>query len=227
MRRKIIIGLLLSSGIFVITAAVLRCVLTLAATDHIGVSTIWAIRETFVSLIAISAPAIKPLFNKNSWVGSASSKNGASSGRFKKFSGNNTLSAKGTRGNQTMMGSRGDDLEVGSSRKGPHSMESEMELKDISHNGSEENIIDNGKHNSPLEINVTTAYALDNEEQDRSPTRVLSDGARDGRESATVHDGGESKGKTDRWGSSTKVTAGDRAERSNNKAMKMLGGGWS
>ncbi|TVY15980.1 hypothetical protein LARI1_G006733 [Lachnellula arida] len=174
MRRKIVIGLLLSSGIFVITAAVLRCVLTLAETQYIGVSTIWASRETFVSLIAISAPAIKPLFNKNSWVGSSNSKNGASSGRFKKFSGNNLSGVNGT---QTMKGNRANDLETGSSRKGPQSIESEMELKDISYHGSEENIIDPGQHNSPLEINVTTAYALDNEEEDHSPTTA---GAREG-----------------------------------------------
>ncbi|TVY34904.1 hypothetical protein LSUB1_G006825 [Lachnellula subtilissima] len=224
MRRKIVIGLLLSSGIFVITAAILRCVLTLAESSHIGVSTIWALRETFVSLIAISAPAIKPLFNKNSWIGSASSKNGASSGRFKKFGGSKL---SGVTGNQTMIGDGGKDLELGSSRKGPHSMESEMELNDISHNGSEENIINSGTHNSPLEINVTTAYVLKNEEKDDSPTRVLSQEARDGRESAAAHPGPERELTTDRWGSSTQVTTGERAERSNNKAMKMLGGGWS
>ncbi|TVY91878.1 hypothetical protein LAWI1_G004358 [Lachnellula willkommii] len=144
------------------------------------------------------------------------------SGRFKKFSGNNLSGVNGT---QTMKGNRANDLETGGSRKGPQSIESEMELKDISYHGSEENIIDPRQHNSPLEINVTTAYALDNEEEDHSPTAA---GAREGGRARRRHEGGKSGMNTDQWGSTTKVTAaGDRSERSNNKAMKMLGGGWS
>ncbi|TVY34178.1 hypothetical protein LOCC1_G008102 [Lachnellula occidentalis] len=223
LRRKIVIALLLSSGIFVITAALLRCILTLAATNQIGNSTIWGVRETFVSLIAISTPAIKPMFNKERWIGSSNEK-GASSGKFKKFSGNKTSGISGT---HTMIrDTNNKDLETGNSRKGLRSMESETELKDFSANGSEENIISSGKHNSPLEINVTTAYVLDNEEEGHSRSGEFSEEGQGGRESATAHPGAESATKTDRWGSTTHVTAGG-TEKSNNKAMKTLGGGWS
>ncbi|TVY36494.1 hypothetical protein LOCC1_G008207 [Lachnellula occidentalis] len=204
--RKIIIGALLFSGVFVITAALLRCILTLANTKEIGNSTIWGIRETFVSLIAISTPAIKPLFKKEHWLGSS---NDVSSRRFKKFSGNKLSGISGNHG----------DLEIGNSQKGLRNMESETELKDFSSNGSEENIIN--PQNSPLEINVTTAYALDNEEEGHSPTRALSEEGEDRTQPI-----GDSAAKTDRWGSTTRVTAGERIGRSNKKAMKMLGGVW-
>ena len=44
--RKIAIGILLCSGVFIILATLLRCVLSLRDIQGINVSTIWAIRET-------------------------------------------------------------------------------------------------------------------------------------------------------------------------------------
>jgi hypothetical protein len=44
--RKIAIGILLCSGVFIIVASLLRCVLSLQSIQGINVSTIWAIRET-------------------------------------------------------------------------------------------------------------------------------------------------------------------------------------
>ncbi|RDW79803.1 hypothetical protein BP6252_04441 [Coleophoma cylindrospora] len=82
--RKLLIGVLLCSGFFVVTAALLRCILSLLDIRHINNSTIWAIRETFVSVVATSAPAIKPLFNKDRWLGSTISKSG-SKHKFLKF----------------------------------------------------------------------------------------------------------------------------------------------
>lgn len=45
-KRKLAIGVLLCSGVFVMIAALLRCILSLKDIDGINVSTIWAIRET-------------------------------------------------------------------------------------------------------------------------------------------------------------------------------------
>ncbi|BDD56231.1 hypothetical protein MPDQ_005603 [Monascus purpureus] len=67
--RKLIIGLLLCSGIFIMAAALLRCVLSLRDIKGINNSTIWAIRETFVGIIAVNAAPIKPLFSERSWIG--------------------------------------------------------------------------------------------------------------------------------------------------------------
>ena len=44
--RKLAIGVLLCSGIFIIVATILRCVLSLKSIQGINISTIWAIRET-------------------------------------------------------------------------------------------------------------------------------------------------------------------------------------
>ncbi|KAL3424532.1 hypothetical protein PVAG01_03813 [Phlyctema vagabunda] len=72
-RRKLAISVLLSSGVFVIIAAILRCVLSLKYVDEVGASTIWGIRETFIAVLAISAAAIKPYFSRNRWTGSSGS----------------------------------------------------------------------------------------------------------------------------------------------------------
>ncbi|KAH6894372.1 hypothetical protein B0T10DRAFT_250609 [Thelonectria olida] len=79
LRRKAIISLLLCSGVFIIVATILRCVLSLKDINGINTSTIWAIRETFVGILATNAAAIKPLFSASRWI--ASSK--GSSERYK------------------------------------------------------------------------------------------------------------------------------------------------
>ncbi|RMJ03350.1 hypothetical protein CDV36_015125 [Fusarium kuroshium] len=67
-KRKLIIGVLLCSGVFIMIATLLRCVLSLRDIKGINTSTIWAIRETFVGIIAVNAAAIKPLFSASRWL---------------------------------------------------------------------------------------------------------------------------------------------------------------
>ncbi|KAM5346658.1 hypothetical protein ACJ41O_009663 [Fusarium nematophilum] len=67
-KRKLIIGVLLCSGIFIMIATLLRCILSLRDIQGINTSTIWAIRETFVGIIAVNAAAIKPLFSASRWL---------------------------------------------------------------------------------------------------------------------------------------------------------------
>ncbi|KAI9370411.1 hypothetical protein BJX61DRAFT_535664 [Aspergillus egyptiacus] len=67
LRRKLMIGVLLCGGLFVMVATLLRCILSLQSIDNINNSTIWAIRETFVAIIAVNAPCIKPLFSSSVW----------------------------------------------------------------------------------------------------------------------------------------------------------------
>lgn len=50
LRRKLIIGLLLCSGVFMMVATLLRCILSLRDINGINTSTIWAIRETVCSV---------------------------------------------------------------------------------------------------------------------------------------------------------------------------------
>ncbi|KAB2572664.1 Sedlin [Lasiodiplodia theobromae] len=65
LKRKLLVALVLFSGIFIVAAAIIRCVMSVSDIRHIGTSGIWAIRETFVSLFTVNAPAIKPLFSRN------------------------------------------------------------------------------------------------------------------------------------------------------------------
>lgn len=50
-KRKLIIGVLLCSGVFIMIATLLRCVLSLKDISGINTSTIWAIRETVSTLV--------------------------------------------------------------------------------------------------------------------------------------------------------------------------------
>ncbi|KAM3502059.1 hypothetical protein MY10362_005115 [Beauveria mimosiformis] len=73
--KKIIYCLWLTTGIFVIVASLLRCILSIRYANEVDVSTIWAIRETFVGIICVNAPILGPwLVKKGSlWVQSISS----------------------------------------------------------------------------------------------------------------------------------------------------------
>ncbi|KAK1970016.1 hypothetical protein LY78DRAFT_722089 [Colletotrichum sublineola] len=83
LKRKLAIGVLLCSGIFVMIAALLRCILSLKDINGINVSTIWAIRETFVGIIAVNAACIRPLFSNSRWLKSSK----GSSGTNQKYTG--------------------------------------------------------------------------------------------------------------------------------------------
>ncbi|KAF5657792.1 integral membrane protein PTH11 [Fusarium heterosporum] len=81
-QRKLLIGVLLCSGVFIMIATLLRCIYSLRDLEGINTSTIWAIRETFVAIIAVNAAAIKPLFSASRWLvsskGSSRDKGGSS-----------------------------------------------------------------------------------------------------------------------------------------------------
>ncbi|KXJ88019.1 hypothetical protein Micbo1qcDRAFT_111613, partial [Microdochium bolleyi] len=68
-RQKIVIGILLSSGVFVITAAIIRIVITLGSTPSALVINRWGVRETIVGIIAVNAPILRPMFSKAFWTG--------------------------------------------------------------------------------------------------------------------------------------------------------------
>ncbi|KAL2802330.1 hypothetical protein BJX63DRAFT_437976 [Aspergillus granulosus] len=65
--QKLVISTLLCSGIFIVIAAFLRCLLAISSIDQINVAAIWAVRETFVAMVVVNAPALKPLFRLSTW----------------------------------------------------------------------------------------------------------------------------------------------------------------
>ena len=67
LKRKLTLAALLSSGIFVVTAAIVRITMTLKA--HPSALTInrWGVRETIAGIIAVNLPIVKPIFDRSFW----------------------------------------------------------------------------------------------------------------------------------------------------------------
>ena len=70
--RKLVLCMLFSSGIFVIVTVILRLIFSLGDIGSLPTAASWALRETFVSVITVTAPGIKPLFDKANWINSSS-----------------------------------------------------------------------------------------------------------------------------------------------------------
>lgn len=64
---KIVIGLLLSSGLFVISAAIIRATLTLSAHPSALSVNQWGVRETLVGIITVNIPILRPMFKRSFW----------------------------------------------------------------------------------------------------------------------------------------------------------------
>ncbi|KAH7311444.1 hypothetical protein B0I35DRAFT_514219 [Stachybotrys elegans] len=71
-KRKIVIGLLICSGFFVIAAAIIRVVLTLGSSPSGTNINRWGVRETIVGIISVNIPILRPMFTKSFWTGSTS-----------------------------------------------------------------------------------------------------------------------------------------------------------
>ncbi|KAI1873517.1 hypothetical protein JX265_005139 [Neoarthrinium moseri] len=67
LKKKLVVGLLICSGFFVIAAAIIRVVLTLGANPSGTNINRWGVRETIVGIISVNIPILRPLFSKNFW----------------------------------------------------------------------------------------------------------------------------------------------------------------
>jgi hypothetical protein len=67
MRKKLVIGVLLSSGAFVIAAAIVRVALTLGNSPSALNINRWGVRETIVGIVTINVPVLRPLFTRLFW----------------------------------------------------------------------------------------------------------------------------------------------------------------
>ena len=68
LKKKLVIALMLSSGLFVITAAIVRVVLSVDAIPSAPNINRWGVRETFIGLITVTMPVMRPLFSKPFWM---------------------------------------------------------------------------------------------------------------------------------------------------------------
>ncbi|TDZ15814.1 hypothetical protein Cob_v011292 [Colletotrichum orbiculare MAFF 240422] len=67
LRRKIGVGILLSSGIFVISTAVVRAISTLNGAPSVININRWGFRELAVGLVTVTAPVLSPLGTRAFW----------------------------------------------------------------------------------------------------------------------------------------------------------------
>jgi hypothetical protein len=66
-RRKLGVSVLLSSGVFVISTAIVRVTITLVGEPTVITINLWGFRELGVGLIAVTAPIIYPMFTPEFW----------------------------------------------------------------------------------------------------------------------------------------------------------------
>ncbi|KAH8900345.1 hypothetical protein GQ53DRAFT_613908, partial [Thozetella sp. PMI_491] len=67
LKKKLVIGILICSGLFVITAAIIRVVLTLGSNRSALNINRWGVRETIVGIVAVNIPILRPLFTSHFW----------------------------------------------------------------------------------------------------------------------------------------------------------------
>ncbi|KAH8198270.1 hypothetical protein TruAng_007568 [Truncatella angustata] len=67
LKKKLVVGLLICSGFFVIAAAIIRVVLTLGANPSGTNINRWGVRETIVGIVAVNIPILRPIFRKSFW----------------------------------------------------------------------------------------------------------------------------------------------------------------
>uniref|UniRef100_A0AAU8CHT8 Rhodopsin domain-containing protein n=1 Tax=Gnomonia sp. TaxID=2011790 RepID=A0AAU8CHT8_9PEZI len=65
--RKVGVSLLLCSGVFVISTAVVRAAFTIAGAPSVITINRWEFRETAVGMLAVNAPVLIPIFSKAFW----------------------------------------------------------------------------------------------------------------------------------------------------------------
>ncbi|KAH8171196.1 hypothetical protein LIA77_09977 [Sarocladium implicatum] len=100
LKKKLVVGLLLSSGIFVIAAAIIRVVLTTTGSPSAIKINSWGVRETIVGIFTVNIPILRPMFSRNFWDRNATSITTGGTG---------TKSGKGTISGPYELTARGQD----------------------------------------------------------------------------------------------------------------------
>ncbi|KAF2221192.1 hypothetical protein BDZ85DRAFT_302523, partial [Elsinoe ampelina] len=65
--KKLVIGLILSSGVFVIIAAIIRAQLSLGNAPTAANINSWGVRETVIGVFTVNVPILRPLFRRSFW----------------------------------------------------------------------------------------------------------------------------------------------------------------
>ncbi|KAK6215898.1 hypothetical protein LQW54_004078 [Pestalotiopsis sp. IQ-011] len=152
--RKLLLGLLLCSGVFVILSTILRAYYSLRSISLLVTAMGWASREMFVAATAVSMPGIKPLISKSNWYKSSHGSN------------KNSTPFKGTGGRSwpgRLMSNGPPQYELSS--KTSWKANAENTVRRTSSGGSQELIIDKSSRyqeavSSGKGIHVTTEFSV-------------------------------------------------------------------
>jgi hypothetical protein len=153
--KKLVIGALLCSGLFVIAAAIIRAVLTLgSAPSGLNINR-WGVRETIVGLITVNVPILRPMFNRGFW----SREQYRGPRTVEEGAGWTSRTSKSRYGKGTFALRSG----INSVRDG----KLDVEL-DSASNGSQENIIRKSQEQAPWtgEVLVKTTYHVQSRQRD-------------------------------------------------------------
>lgn len=184
-RRKIVISLLLCSGLFVIAAAIIRVALTLESNPSATNINRWGVRETIVGIVTINAPILRPMFTKKFWsseegslsYGTSRNLDGGKSGGVAPSGKGYELSSTVGKNERASSGDgkksaawensrelSGDDVESGVKRQRRVSGSTMVSVS-----GSEEYIMQSAKRNNGqkqemgMEVNVQTEFSVRSE----------------------------------------------------------------
>jgi hypothetical protein len=156
--KKIAIGVLLCSGLFVIAAAIIRAVLTLGSTPSGLNINRWGVRETIVGIITVNAPILRPMFNRSFW----SKSNYQASRDAEETPGWTSRASRSKYGKGTF------ELRSGASGRS-NKVNTEV---DIESNGSQENIIRKTPHYGNGDVVVQTTYQVQSRDRDEAPSTI-------------------------------------------------------
>ncbi|RJE21422.1 hypothetical protein PHISCL_06253 [Aspergillus sclerotialis] len=159
--QKIILTVLLCSGVFVVICAILRAYYSVTDISTFSTALGWASRECFVSVIIVSAPGIKPLFSRFKWFRSKVSTNEYSYSKRSKLQGSMLNSKKGHNFNTLISG---DNHELSSGiRRHKHgsSNESQEQIISSSVTAKHDDHVEPGENTG---IQVTTDVTLEHED---------------------------------------------------------------
>ncbi|THW61178.1 hypothetical protein D6D20_05235 [Aureobasidium pullulans] len=166
LKKKITIGVVLSSGLFVIVAAIIRVVLSLDAAPSAANINGWGVRETFIGIFTINVPILRPIFSRAFWLPGAYDPNASGRGSGYGRSGHNLHSAPNKSYKGTKLSSEIDK----SATVGEYELEGRTPVSDtfdIESNASTEKMVPTRSNHSqqyPYDVEdgvrVETSYAI-------------------------------------------------------------------
>ncbi|KAI5202358.1 hypothetical protein E4T39_04761 [Aureobasidium subglaciale] len=164
LKKKITIGAVLSSGLFVIAAAIIRVVLSLDAAPSAANINGWGVRETFIGIFTINIPILRPVFSRAFWLSGPYDPN--ASGRGSGYAGRNLHSTPNKSFRGTKLSSE-IDKSAGANEYELHSRAQTSDNSDLESNASTEKMVHTRSNRSQdyrydVEdgVRVETSYAI-------------------------------------------------------------------